>query len=93
MIHKQNVSGDFIKNNIAGPLWDNLKLPQNYPSICKFNAMENLKVGDIVLLRTLFFSFGFGILKLFLTGRNPFNICPYNRKEFVTSLHRPLQHQ
>ena len=41
-----DVSGDFIKNNIAGPLWDNLVAPELHQFV------NSLKVGDIVYIKS-----------------------------------------
>ena len=43
---KTDVSGDFIKNNIAGPLWDNLVAPELHQFV------NSLKVGDIVYIKS-----------------------------------------
>ena len=42
-----DVSGDFIKNNIAGPLWDNLVCPR-----ITNQFVNSLKVGDIVYIKS-----------------------------------------
>ena len=39
-----DVSGDFIANNIAGPGWDRLQAPELYQFV------RSLKVGDIVYI-------------------------------------------
>ena len=45
-LFETDVSGDFIKNNIAGPLWDNLVAPELHQFV------NSLKVGDIVYIKS-----------------------------------------
>ena len=41
---KTDVSGDFIKNNIAGPLWDNLVAPELHQFVNSFRRLEILYI-------------------------------------------------
>lgn len=45
--YKEDVSGDFIANNIAGPGWDSTKAPELHQFI------HSLKVGDIVYIKSV----------------------------------------